>query len=479
MTKANQKTTVFVSGNFFALHPGHVRLLKFAAECGNRLVVGVSALRQSSEVPSPAERAEALRELGIVDEVVVLDEGVEAFIRQLRPDVVVKGKEFETAQNIEAPILKEYGGQLIFSSGESTYSATDLLTRDNDDARLQLTSPDDFIRRHALTKKNVCRRINDFAKLNVIVVGDLIIDEYIMCEALGMSREDPTLVVSPQSHTRYIGGAGIVASHAAALGASVRYFSIVGDDSVGEDANARLRDMKVNATLFTDASRPTTLKQRYRAQDKTLLRVSHLRQHEIGLDLQDQVFTAFDDACRSAQLVIFSDFSYGALPQRLVDRMTEAARAHGVMTAADSQSSSQVGDISRFRNAMLLSPTEFEARLAMRDQTNGLAKLGYDLLASAQSANAFIKLGAAGVLMVSAKTATHDENTDRLPALNKIPKDVSGAGDSMLTAGALALASGASIWEAGYLGSVAAGIQTSRIGNIPITAAELTDAINA
>lgn len=478
MIKKN-KTVVFVSGNFFALHPGHVRLLKFAAECGDMLVVGVSSVQLSSEVPSPEERAEALRELGIVQRVVVLEHGVEAFIRELRPDVVVKGKEFETADNIEEPILKAYGGRLIFSAGESTYSATDLLARDGNGAsRLQLATPEDFIRRHALNKASVAKHVGLFSKLNVIVVGDLIIDEYILCEALGMSREDPTLVVSPQSKTCYVGGAAIVASHAASLGASVRYLSVVGEDPTGEDAARKLRELNVEATLLTDSSRPTTLKQRYRAQDKTLLRVSHLRQHEIARDLQDQLYDTYLGALATAQLVIFSDFNYGVLPQRLVDRMTQAAVERGVMTAADSQSSSQVGDITRFRHARLLTPTEYEARLAMRDQTNGLAHVGSNLLRTADSANAFIKLGAAGVLLISA-TPEGTDLFDRLPALNKLPKDVSGAGDSMLTAGALALASGASIWEAGYVGSVAAGIQTSRIGNIPITAAELTGVIGS
>lgn len=455
-----------------------MRLLKFASECGNTLTIGVSNQRPSDDVPTPEERADALREVGIVDHVVVLRDGLETYLRETRPEVVVKGKEFETADNIEQAILNEYGGQLLFSAGEATYSGTDLLSRENEGiSAANLFVPKDYLKRHGLSQLQMTNRIAAFSDLNIVVVGDLIIDEYVTCEALGMSREDPTLVVTPQHTDRFIGGAGIVASHAAGLGASVRFFSVVGEDNIAADAAQRLSNFNVQASLITDQSRPTTLKQRYRAQGKTMLRVSHLRQHEISRELQNKLSKEFDEVCMNADLILFSDFSYGCLPQDLVDRMTLSAKNNGAVIAADSQSSSQIGDVSRFKNARLLTPTEFEARLALRDQTTGLAQIGLHLLELAKCQSAFIKLGEAGVFIVSAPTTENEQVSDRIPALNKNPRDVSGAGDSMLTVGSMALASGASTWEAAYLGSVAAGIQTSRVGNIPISASELFNAL--
>lgn len=476
MHKTN--STVFVSGNFFALHPGHVRLLRFAAESGDQLVVGVYDTQPSQDVPPPIERAEALRELGIVDRVVILEDGLEVFLSQLKPDVVIKGKEFETAINPEATILAEYGGRLLFSSGESTYSGTDLLDHDNRaSGSPQLSIPHDFLGRHSLTRSDLVKRIASFSEISVAVVGDLIVDEYITCEPLGMSQEEPAIVVSPQSTEQFIGGAGIVAAHAAALGASVQFLSVVGNDVTGTQAATWLSDYGVDATLMKDDSRPTTLKQRYRAQDRTLLRVSHLRQHEVSKELQNQIAERFEEICKKNDLIIFSDFNYGCLPQPLVDRLIAFGQKNGAMIVADSQSSSQVGDISRYRGTQLLTPTELEARLALRDQNSGLAKVAHDLMALTQSQNVFVKLGAAGVFVVASDVSSKEANTDRLPAFNSLPRDVSGAGDSMLTAGALALSAGASTWEAAFVGSLAAGIQTSRTGNLPISSRELIDSL--
>ena len=477
MSKAN--TTVFVSGNFFALHPGHVRLLRFAADCGDRLVVGVHSTTPTPGVPTPEERAEALKELGIVNDVVILRNGLEAYIRAERPNIVVKGKEFESQKNVEQPIVAAYGGRLLFSSGETSYSGADLLSHDHRAAeRIPFDVPHDYLKHHAISGDGTRSRIDSMSRLSVVVVGDLIVDEYIHCEPLGMSREDPTLVVSPYKTERFVGGAGIVAAHAAALGATVSFISVVGADSVGQDAAARLKAYGVETRLITDDSRPTTLKQRYRAHDKTMLRVSHLRQHELAQSLQNQLLGAGEDALARANLIIFSDFNYGCLPQSVVDRLTSVAALKGAMIAADSQSSSQVGDISRFKNTRLLTATEHEARMALRDQSSGLATLGFRLLTAANAGSAFIKLGAAGVLIVSSPAMANAVGLeDRIPALNPYPRDVSGAGDSMLTGAAMALAAGASTWEAAYIGALAAARQTARIGNIPVHAAELKASI--
>jgi len=474
---AGQKV-VFVSGNFYALHPGHVRLLRFAAECGNHLVVGVHDITPGTGFPPPHERVEALKELGFVGQVVLLDRGLDAFLNDLKPDIIVKGKEFETRDNPEEPILRTYGGKLVFSSGESSYSARELLLRDAEqDSRPNLRMPPGYAARHACSAKHIQEIIDKFHGLKVVVVGDVIVDEYVNCTALGMSREDPTVVVSPQSTDRFIGGAGIVAAHARAMGANVQFISVCGCDEPASYARTQLQNLGVEVSFVEDESRPTTLKQRFRASGKTLLRVSHLRQHDIQKDLKAAFQAKALAALSEADLLIFSDFSYGALPQTVVDALAMAAKNSGALIAADSQSSSQLGDIARFKNASLLTPTEHEARLALRDQVGGVAQVGHRLLEVTNGSAAFITLGPEGILVVTHVEGGMDE-TDRLPAFNLNPVDVAGAGDSMLVAGAMTLAAGGTPWQAGFLGSIAAGIQTSRIGNVPIKAAEIVAALS-
>ena len=112
--------TVLVQGNFDLLHPGHIRLLKFARECGDHLIVAVntdSAMEVASRLDQE-HRLEMVRSLQCVDEALLTDLPPPKLVAQLQPSIVVKGKEFEGRLNKELDALQMYGGKLIFGSGE-------------------------------------------------------------------------------------------------------------------------------------------------------------------------------------------------------------------------------------------------------------------------------------------------------------------------------------------------------------------------
>jgi rfaE bifunctional protein kinase chain/domain len=455
---------VFVSGNFFVLHPGHIRLLKFASECGDRLYVGINDTRPSVDYPSAEERMHSLRELGFVYHVEVLDKGLKDFIKDLKPELVIKGKEFEAAINPEDSWIKEWGGKLLFASGDAMYSGDFFLLDSETRASSIWRQPKKYITRHNCFRDTLLPFLEKFQKLHIAVVGDLILDEYIQCEALGMSREDPTLVVSPQITKRFMGGAGIVSAHCRSLGAEVKFFSVIGDDENSQWTESKLYEYGVETALVADSSRPTTLKQRYRVNSKTMLRVSHLRQHEIDLDAQNTIFEKVKSEINKFDLLILSDFNYGVLPQNLVNALIHLAKLNNVYVAADSQSSSQIGDITRFSQSHLVTPTEYEARLSLKDQTSGLHIIAQKMIKQCDTEAAIITLGEAGALVIDKQLGI-----DQLPSLNPNPVDISGAGDSMLVASAIALTLKASPFQSAYMGAIAAAIQVGRIGNTPIS----------
>ncbi len=475
--KSNKpEKVIFVSGHFNVIHPGHLRLIRFAKECGQKLIIGVQSDRLAGFAAHVPEhlRLEGVQSNNWVDHAFIIDEPITDVIMKLRPDIVVKGKEHEFRFNPELDALLKYGGQLFFCSGETIFSSFDLIRREFEQTdSFSDTLPLEYMERHAINSSSVNAIIDGFSKLKVCVVGDLIVDEYITCQPLGMSQEDPTIVVTPLDTERFIGGAGIVAAHAAGMGASVRYFSVTGKDDSRSFAINKLANYGVNISLFLDESRPTTLKQRYRSHGKTLLRVSHLHQAPISSELQSQIIEKLESAIKDSDLLVFSDFNYGCLPQPLVDHVTAFARRYDVILAADSQSSSQVGDIGRFKYMDLITPTEREARLSTRNQEDGLVILSDMLKEQSKTKNILLKLGAEGLLVHSTIMNSEEWHTDRIRALNLAPKDVSGAGDSLLIASAMTLALGGTIWEAALLGSISASIQVGRVGNTPIRSKEM------
>jgi len=474
------KTTVLVSGAFNVLHPGHLRLLRFAKECGDQLIVAVNSDRIAmggAYVPEDL-RLEVVQSNNWVDEAFLIDEPIAQVIARLQPNIVVKGKEHETKFNPELSVLEVYGGRLIFSSGETVFSSIDLLRSEFLQSKSGVIElPTDYMKRHSISIERLLSLINSFSRLKVCVIGDLLVDEYITCEALGMSQEEPTLVVTPLDTSRFLGGAGIVAAHAAGLGASALFISVAGNDMHSTFARGALEQAGVTSHLLIDDSRPTPHKQRYRSKGKSLLRVNHLHQRSISVALQAQLQKQFEVIVSGIDLLVFSDFNYGCLPQALVHSLIGVANSQKVRLAADSQSSSQVGDISRFRGMDLITPTEREARISTRNHEEGIVVMAEQLRKQALANNILIKLGEEGVLVHAGETDPHFGLDDRISALNSAPKDSSGAGDSMLISSALTLASGGNIWEAACVGSLAAAIQVGRMGNIPLSAHELLQEI--
>jgi len=475
--------TVFISGNFNIIHPGHQRILKFASELGDKLIVGVNSDRIAGEnCHIPQEyRLEGVQNNIFVSEAFLLDQEIEEYISESKPDLVVKGKEWEFKVNKEESALKEYGGKLIFSSGGPAYSSVELINKSNNLENIGDNSyfSEAYAQRHDFSRKELTNLLKKFENLRVCVIGDLIVDEYIACIPLGMSQEDPTLVVSPSDRAKFIGGAGIVALHAAGLGAKVDFLSVIGNDNERDYILEKLKAGNVTSTISVDEKRHTTLKQRYQAEGKSLLRVSNLTQDSIDEKTQNYLLEAFEKISSDLDLVVFSDFNYGCLPQALVDKITTRCQDKSIVMVADSQSSSQVGDISRFKEMNTIFATEREARISLMNSQDGLVVLAEKLRLQSNAKSVFLKLGSEGLLLhVPSKENSDEYITDRLDASNSSPKDTAGAGDSMLITAALSLALGDFHWEAACLGNIAAGIQVSRVGNIPLSQKEFIMAIN-
>ncbi len=471
-----KRRVVFVYGNFNIVHPGHLRLLRFASECGDYLVVGVRSDRTSTDLLIGEEaRLESIAAISWVNHAFILDDAAVDFIAALRPAVVVKGKEHEALGNPELSILKSYGGQLMFGSGDVTFSSLELIRSESERVNhAAITRSAGYLGRHNIDIGDLTHTLDQMKQLKVCVIGDTIVDEYIQCDPLGMSQEDPTIVVTPLVTDRFVGGAAIVAAHARSLGAkSVDFFSVIGNDKIGTYIDEKLRGYKVRTQLVVDESRPTTLKQRYRVGSKTLLRVSHLRQHGISTALQRQMLDRIMAKIADSALVVFADFNYGVLTQELVDAIAKECQQRKITMVADSQSSSQIGDVSRFKNTALITPTEREARLAMSNHDDGLVVLADRLRQKAKASHVVVTLGAEGILVHTRPTRRHRFHTDQLEALNTSPKDPAGAGDCLLVCTAMGLVLGRPIWESAYLGSLAAACQVGRIGNLPLTADEL------
>ena len=471
---------VLAYGHFNTIHPGHIRYLRHARGLGELLVVALIGDGKTRYAFQQKERAEALTLLGIADALLLLeaDELNEA-IDALQPKVLVLGNEFKHNADIQSTLVKQrqQGGAVQFHAGDVHYASVDLLSgseRDLRHERRELFQA--ACRRQGIQKAELLDSINSWGGTRLIVLGDTIVDQYVACEAIGMSAEAPVVVVRELDHKNFIGGAAVVAAHISALGARCEFISVVGADSTAELVRQELVIQGIGDGLSTDPSRPTTFKKRYMVENQKLFRVSRLEEHNLDPDVEDQVIGQLQKLAPNAQGIVVSDFVYGVVTPRILAVVHQLAEQYNLLLFGDLQCSSQVGSITRFEGFSLLCPNEREARLALQDKDSGLEQLSQRLLQITSSERLVMKLGSEGFIAYD-RSSNRQLSSQAFPALSVNPLDVAGAGDSLLALFATGLASGQAMMPTAAMACCMAALAVETMGNTPISAASLRSSL--
>lgn len=498
--KARGKTIVQCHGCFDIVHPGHIRHLKFAKEQGDILVVSVSAdsvINKGYDRPYVPQdlRAENLAALEFVDYICIDDSpSAEKILALFRPDIYIKGKEFEDDYigriGRERGLVESYGGKVMFSSGDVVYSSTYIIENQKDKINLDDEKLKLLCERNNLQPKRLFKIVGQYKKQKIIVIGDTIVDEYVYCDPLGMSAEAPVLAVSPRKRDVFLGGAAIVAAHAKDLGGKIILVTALGDDERADYVRKELDGRAIQAEIFVDKTRPTTLKQRYMAEGKKLLKVNHFKDHEINHQMEKEILRLLKNKMSDFDSIIISDSCYGVITPFLAEGLSQFGRKQGMKIVAGTQSSTQLGNIAKFKKITLTVPSEREARLALGDHRSGITEIAERLLKITDNDYLVITVGEKGMIVYNKvgiggkpfewrDKRSHGGRlvAEYFPAFSKFVVDPMGSGDAALAGFGLSLSAGASIMESAYIASSLAAVAVKKMGNIPVQAEEVKEFI--
>ena len=476
------KDIVFISGNFITAHYGHLRLFKYAKQYSTKLVVGIFSdkiLKQKSPV-NEKSRLKAINGIGYVDESFVITTSLNEVLLNLKPRFILKGSEFKKHKNIEIKVISKFGGRLIFFPDK--FMANDVFSYEKGNSKFLQSKnlfnfPNNFIKNHKINIIKLKKIVEKFKTKRVCVIGDVIADEYVYCEEVGISKEDSTLVVKPNKKSFYLGGAGIVASHCASLCSQVDLYSFAAKDNIYKFISNKLDEYSVNNNIHFCNMKSTIKKTRFKKNDKILFRVNDTNQYTIPNNLENKILKSLESKKDYYDLIIFSDFNYGCLSKKIINKILKIFKNSNIIRTGDSQSSSQTGDIKKFKNLDLVTATEYELRLNLNDFQNNITYIANKYIDSYKCRNIIIKLGKNGIFIHSL-TDSNNTISDSVRALNSFPKNISGAGDAFLVISSLALASESNIWEASTLGSLGAALHIDKEGNIPINYEEFNNLLD-
>ena len=327
------------------------------------------------------------------------------------------------------------------------------------------------------TAQRLRRTVEAFRGRTIVVVGDLIADEYLFGKPARISREAPVLILRFTEREVGLGGSANAAHNVHALGARVVPIGVVGRDAPGDEMLGLFHGAGMPTDgIVTENGRPTPVKTRimaggYPATRQQVVRLDREPEGELQTITEDALMTRLTGLAERADAILVSDYGYGTVTPRVFERIRAIARRTGAVVSVDSRY-----QLPRFTGVTAATPNEAEleqlAGTAVDDE-RGVEKAGRQLLERLEARLLLVTRGSRGMALLE-----RDGGSSFIPihGTDEIA-DVTGAGDTVISTFTVALASGAAPVDAATLANMAGGIVVMKRGTATVSPAELAQAI--
>jgi D-beta-D-heptose 7-phosphate kinase / D-beta-D-heptose 1-phosphate adenosyltransferase len=314
--------------------------------------------------------------------------------------------------------------------------------------------------------------VRHFHAARVLVIGDIILDRYVTGAVSRLSPEAPIPVLRPAADRCTLGGAANVALNIATLGGQATLIGVIGEDAAGQQVETLVSTtLGITSALVRVPGRPTTAKTRFMTGSHQLLRLDEETTTPLDADGSAAVLAAVRRCLPSVDIIVLSDYAKGVLCDGVLDAILALERTGKVIIADPKRA-----DFTAYRGADILTPNELEVRVATRidaDHDSEADRAGRLALEHTNGQAVLVTRSAKGLTLVRREMpALH------LPTRAREVADVSGAGDTLVAALAVALGARASLPDAAVLANATAGISVAKQGTATVTAQELLDVLH-
>ena len=487
LAKNNRKKIVHCHGVFDLLHVGHLKHFESAKKFGDILIVSVTPdkyVQKGFNRPyfNSEQRMKILASIEIID-FVVLNNSATAIeiIKKIKPDFYCKGPDYKNFKNDitgqiknELLAVKKIGGKLVYTD-YPIYSSSSILNRlDN----IYDLSQKNFIQKikSKLNINNFNKQLNKIKDLNVLVLGETIIDKYVFCEALGKSGKEPHLVLRDLSEEMYPGGAIAIARNLSDFCKKITVLSMLGENKEYEKYVKKIIPKNIYAKFMYKSKSPTIIKKRY---------IEHVSKNKIlGVyTMNDELLNKSDELIfkkmikkeiKKNDLVIISDYGHGLITKKIGKLLCKSSK----FLALNAQvNASNIGyhTIQKYKNVDCVIINETELRHELRDKNGRIDILTKKLASMININNLVVTRGNSGALLYSSKI----KKFFSCPAFASKIVDKVGAGDSMLSIVSILLKLKFKSDIALFMGSLAAAQSVEEMSNkVPVNKIKLLKYFN-
>ena len=310
--------------------------------------------------------------------------------------------------------------------------------------------------------------VDHFERAKILIVGDIILDQYIWGGVNGISPEAPIPVVEVIRESVSLGGASNVANNVHALGAQVMLCGVVGEESYGEMLLHHLNEKQISTKgVVLDPNRPTTRKTRIVAHKQQVVRVDRENAGPIGKGIMEKLKDRILDVLPQVDAVVLEDYGKGVIQEQLLQEILPVAKKAGKIVTVDPKDSF----FEQYRGITAMTPNRVEAEKVAEIQisdTQSLHEAGNRLRERLQCEAVLITLGEQGMCLVEKGKPPFD-----IPARAREVFDVSGAGDTVIAVFTMALIAGASFQQAAMLSNIAGSLVVEKLGTATVSREEM------
>lgn len=471
--KREKKKIVLCHGVFDLLHPGHIKHFESAKQKGDILVVTVTKDEYVNKGPgrpifNQTLRAESVASIECIDYVAINEwpTAVEA-IKKLKPNFYVKGEDYtDKTDDVTGKIyeeeqaIKSVGGLLHFTH-EVSFSSTSLIntyfTPYPEEVR-------DFLLKfkREYTAKSVISCMKDLGNLKVLIIGDIIIDEYDYCAGMGKTQKDNIISTRYLSEEVFAGGVLAAANHLAGFCRKVALTTSVGGKNDYEDFILSHLKQNIKPNLYHIRDRVTVVKKRFVDPSflNKMFEICYLDEAVKIPSLAEKKICNYIDAhVREFDVVVVADFGHGLITPKIVDKLCKKAKFLALNTQTNS---SNIGFnlVTKFPRADYICIDEPELRLACQDRASNLEKLILKVSKKLRCGRIIITRGHNGSLAYSRK-----EGFTRIPVFSKQVIDRIGAGDAYFSITAPCTYKNYPMEMVGFIGNAVGAMKVLIVGN--------------
>ena len=316
--------------------------------------------------------------------------------------------------------------------------------------------------------RRITEIISGFGDARVLILGDIMLDEYMYGSVDRISPEAPVPVVNISSSKILLGGAANVAANICSLGGEALLLGTVGDDEAASKISQLLKTEKISDDLLvTDLTRRTTIKTRIIAHGQQIVRADREDRHEVNPDIEKEIISRFLSVADDIQAVIISDYGKGVINQSLLEKLMSVCLEKNIFVAVDPKET----HFNNYQRVSLITPNHHEAGFAYGRRIHSekdLIEVGNGLLKRLKAKSILITRGPDGMSLF-----TKDSEPTHIPTFAKKVYDVTGAGDTVIAVFVAATCAGADLVESAIVANAGAGLTVGEIGTATVTTDDL------